>query len=242
MTKIRCLPEKPWKITEDAEFYHGFTKNQTVWSALHYIQFKRHGKVWWGKIHSVWKEKPSGRVMLEIQPFQYVPEDQQRSDSPDYEEMYAVLDATEEIPAAWVCDHECSLCYVPPHVKDMQLMKYTEENIGLGEYGEEDKGDDDGFIVSGEAWGFYQYAVPKDGEDVVYAPPPKFVDLVMSHIGSKEWMESPLAKYIEENYKQREEDKAKAVEFWRKMGHLLKSEDLPLSPVYSSCLAFQYGM
>lgn len=248
-SKIQCLPEKPWKTTEDAEFYHGFTKNQVVWGALHYIQFKRHGKVWWGKIQSVWKEKPSGRVMLEIQPFQYVPESQQRCDAEDYDELYAVLDSTEEIPAEWVCNHECSLCHVPPHVKDSGLVDYTEMNIGLSEYDtakeDEELRDEngDGFIVEGEAWGFYQYAVPKEGEGVVYAPSPQFVDLIMSYTKVTNWMASPLVKYIQRNFKQRETDKEKEVEFYRKMGHLLTSEDSPpVSSLYASCLSFQYGV
>lgn len=246
---ITLLPSKPWKETPDAEYYHGFSKNNTLFSCLHYIQFRQHGEVWWGKLHAVWREKSNGRIMCEVQPFQYVPESQARTECNDYDELYAVIDGTVEIPAAWICPYECVLCYIPPEVKDDMLIEYTENNIGKSEYPEEQRralyedgdeeeysedDDDDDFIINGEQFGFYQYAVSKDTDEIVYAPPPQFVDKLMAN-GQEDFI-----AYVKETFVKDESD---CEEFLNKIRSVLGSDSAQkISRAYSLCLSHQYGM
>lgn len=242
---ITLLPTKPWKETADAEYFHGFQKNNIVFSCLHYIQFRQHGEVWWGKLHAVWKEKSNGRVMCEVQPFQYVPESQERADCEDYDELYAVIDGTVEIPAAWICPHECVLCYVPPQVEDDMLIEYTENNIGKPEYpddkratcGDSDDDDDDDdadFIVNGERFGFYQYAVSESSDEVVYAPPPQFVDKLMAH------EQDDFIAYVKDTYVK---DPTGCDEFLDNIRGIIGSDSpQKISRTFSLCLSHQYGI
>lgn len=206
------LPEKPVSESDEALYYHGFKLDNIVFACLHYIQFRKHGQIWWGKIHSIWVTKSDNKSMVEVQPFRNVPDDQRRTDYEEYDELYAVVGDTIDIPAASVLPYECRLAWVPPHVADDDLINYVEDNIGKAEYEEdtrtsvvteetEDIGD---FIVHGDRWGFYQYAVNNKDDTVNYSPSPQFTDLAMSisksQVSEDDWYSSQLCTYVFKNF------------------------------------------
>lgn len=214
---MQLLPDEPVSETDDAFYYHGFKLDNIVFSCLHYIQFRMHGQIWWGKIHSIWVTKAGKKKMVEVQPFRNVPSDQRRTDYEEYDELYSVVGETMDIPASSVLPYECRLVWVPPHVADDQLITYVEENIGKPEYdddkrnakgGSSDEDDNDyedelgNFIVEGDRWGFYQYATTTKNNvnSVEYSPSPQFIDLAMSTpkdtVARDDWHSSELCTYI----------------------------------------------
>ena len=213
--------------------------------------------------------------MIEVQPFRNVPEDQRRTDYEEYDELYSVVGETIEIPIASVLPYECRLVWVPPSVTDEDLIGYVEENIGKPEYEDdcrphgdahrcdiEDDTDDDigDFIVHGDRWGFYQYAVRSttSGTTVVdYSPSPQFTDLAMSITKEKveqeeDWHTSELCTYIFNNFIKprsplmnntyeecRRDDKIKA--FVAEMRKELLVDERDLTKMYEMCLRVRYA-
>lgn len=153
--------------------------------------------------------------MIEVQPFRNVPDEQRRTHYDEYDELYAVVGETIDVPAASVLPYECRLAWVPPHVADDDLIGYVEENIGKPEYKDDtrtlvqplDDEEEDGvgdFIVHGDRWGFYQYAVNNKTDTVDYSPSPQFTDLAMSitkaRVEEDDWHTSELCTYIFNNF------------------------------------------
>lgn len=213
--RITLLPEEPVSETDEALYYHGFKLDNIVFACLHYIQFRKHGQIWWGKIHSIWVTKGDKKKMIEVQPFRNVPDEQRRTHYDEYDELYAVVGETIDVPAASVLPYECRLAWVPPHVADDDLIGYVEENIGKPEYKDDtrtlvqplDDEEEDGvgdFIVHGDRWGFYQYAVNNKTDTVDYSPSPQFTDLAMSitkaRVEEDDWHTSELCTYIFNNF------------------------------------------
>jgi len=173
---------------EHGVYYHGFKKSGTSFSALHYVIFneEKSNEQFVGKIQSIFHDKQLDMKRAEVSVFQYVPDDQKRTNDEIYNELWMVMDETIEIPLDSIEGKEVSVCHVPANINDSKLIEYVDTNIGKTEH-EEDldsdyESDDDmsDFIIKGEICGFYQYAVKGDGEEVHYAPPPKFGDKYMS--------------------------------------------------------------
>lgn len=254
--------------TDDALYYHGFKLDNIVFACLHYIQFRKHGQIWWGKIHSIWVNKSNRKKMIEVQPFRNVPDDQRRTNYDEYDELYAVVGETIYIPAASVLPYECRLAWVPPHVADDDLIAYVEENIGKPEYkddtrtvaadnDDEEEGDDDmgDFIVHGDRWGFYQYAVNNRNDSVNYSPSPQFTDLAMSttktQVEEDDWHTSELCTYVFDNFIKpanelmhtyddcSQEGKVKG--FMEGFRQELLQDERDLTKMYEMCLGVKYG-
>ena len=177
----------PFAENSDGIYYHGFKVQGKVFSALNYCAFKEEqsGELFFGKIQSIFHDKKTNLPMAEVSVFQYVPETQKRTNSSEYNELWAVMNETIEIPLSSIESKEVSLVHVPATVTDVDLLTYVDDNIGKTEHEEDDSDDEDSdddmsdFIVKGEVFGFYQYAVDDD-DTVHYAPPPKFADKFMS--------------------------------------------------------------
>lgn len=212
--------------------------------------------------------------MLEVQPFRNVPDDQRRTDYEEYDELYSVVGQTIDIPASSVLPYECRLVWVPPHVSDQNLIAYVEENIGKPEYeddtraaiiadgehggnGDSNDGDDDirNFIVQGDRWGFYQYAVNDKSSDVDYSPSPQFIDLAMSidtdKVRQEDWYTSELCSYVFKNFIK---PKFPAINTYEDCSHEsvvktfmdgireeLMKDERDITKMYEMCLCVQYG-
>lgn len=200
---------------DNATYFHGFKKQDVTFGALSYCLFKKEGMEFFAKIHSCWWDKAEGVGMAEIQPFQYVPDSDKRTDSDHYHELFATIGDTMEIRIKDIIPKEVHLVWVPPDVPDDKLIDYTEKNVGKKEYkhsllayDSEDDEDDDDFIVLGEVWGFYQYCVYADsskGEQVFFSPSPQFMDRYMTFEstlanGSKNWWEDEFIEHILHSY------------------------------------------
>lgn len=263
--RITLLPEEPVSETDEAQYYHGFRLDNIVFACLHYIQFRKHGQIWWGKIHSIWVNKSDNKKMVEVQPFRNVPEDQRRTDYEEYDELYAVVGETVDIPAVSVLPYECRLAWVPPHVSDDDLIAYVEENIGKPEYKDDTRAvlqapeeeDDDNisdFIVQGDRWGFYQYAVNNKNNTIDYSPSPQFTDLAMSiskeKVEQEDWHTSELCTYIFTNFIKPNHEllntyedcsqERKVKEFMDGIRAELLKDEKDLTKMYEMCLRVQY--
>lgn len=268
--KIQLLPEEPVSETEDALYYHGFKLDNIVFSCLHYIQFRKHGQIWWGKIHSIWMTKNDRKEMIEVQPFRNVPDNQRRTDYEEYDELYSVIGKTIDIAASSVLPYECRLVWVPPHITDDDIIAYVEENIGKAEYDDDtravtDSDDNDDFddmgdfIVQGDRWGFYQYAINEDSTltagCIDYSPSPQFVDLAMSitkeRLEQDDWYKSELSVYIFNNYIKTKYPAMNTYKdciavdaidtFSEKMKEELLLDDRNITKMYAMCLGMVYG-
>ena len=251
--------------TDEALYYHGFKLDNIVFACLHYIQFRKHGQIWWGKIHSIWVTKSDNRKMIEVQPFRNVPDTQRRTHYDEYDELYCVVGETMDIPAASVLPYECRLAWVPPYVTDGDLISYVEENIGKAEYKDDTRAvvdvpveeDDEigDFIVQGDRWGFYQYAVNKKNNTVDYSPSPQFTDLAMSikktRVEGDDWHTSELCTYIFTHfikpthelmhtyYDCSQDEKIKR--FMDGVRVELLKDERDITTMYDMCLRAQYG-
>jgi len=206
MTSFVC---ESWAEDSAAIYYHGFKTKGKVFSALNYCIFResKTGELFFGKIQSIFLEKSTDTPMAEVSVFQYTPDDQKRTEIEEYNELWAVLDDTMEIPLSSIQSKEVALCYVPPTITDNHLLDYVHKNIGKKEHDEAIDSDDEeeaddlaDFIVNGDVMGFYQYGVTAD--DVVhYAPPPQFADKYLSFQTTTEnKLEHEFAYYITNNY------------------------------------------
>lgn len=263
--RITLLPEEPVSVTDEALYYHGFKLDNIVFACLHYIQFRKHGQIWWGKIHSIWVTKSDNKKMIEVQPFRNVPENQRRTHYEEYDELYSVVGETIDIPASSVLPYECRLAWVPPHVPDNDIISYVEDNIGKAEYKDDtravvqahDEEDDEigDFIVQGDRWGFYQYAVNNKNNTVDYSPSPQFTDLAMSismtKVRGDDWHTSELCMYIFTNFikpthelMHTYDDCAQDEQIKRFMDGVrveLMKDDRDLTRMYEMCLSAKYG-
>jgi len=195
---------------DDGEFYHGFKKNGVVFSALHYCMFteEKSNQKYFGKIHSVFLDKDSGKKMVEITVFQYTPLDQKRTDSDTYNELWMVLENNIEIPISSIEAQEISILHIPATVTDSHLLSYVEKNIGKPEHQEYEDSDDestdsmDDFIVNGDIYGFYQYAVDNANDKIEYAPPPQFYDKFLSFETTdiEERIKHEFVKHLQDQY------------------------------------------
>jgi len=203
--------------------------------------------------------------MIEVQPFRNVPDDQRRTNYEEYDELYAVVGETIDIPAASVLPYECRLAWVPPNVADDDLIAYVEDNIGKPEYKDDtrtvadvpdDDSDDIGdFIVHGDRWGFYQYAVNNKNSTVDYSPSPQFTDLAMSisknEVEQDDWHTSELCTYIFNNFiKPAHElmhtysdcaEEGRVKEFMDGFREELLKEERDLTRMYEMCLRVKYA-
>ena len=178
----------PFAENDDGIYYHGFKVQGKVFSALNYCAFKEStsGETFFGKIQSIFHDKKTNLPMAEVSVFQFTPSDQKRTDSVEYNELWAVMNQTMEIPLSSIQNKEVALCHVPPEVNDKDLIDYVHKNIGKKEHDEakdsddeEEEDDMEDFIVNGDIMGFYQYGVTDDDE-LCYAPPPQFADKYLS--------------------------------------------------------------
>jgi len=152
-------------------YYHAFRRHDVVFGPTRYCRFSTGGATFFGKIHSCWRDSANKQAMAEIQPFVYAG-DGARDVGADYPELKMVVGGTIEIAIAKIKPIDVRLLHVPGDVKD--LASFVESNIGTEEYSEDE--DDDGFIVKGDQWGWYQYT-----DDGRLAPPPQFVDKIMAY-------------------------------------------------------------
>ncbi len=185
MTNFLCAP---FAEDEQTVSYHGFKKGGQVFSCLHYCRFvePKSKTPFFGKIHSVFYNKDQREKMAEVSVFQFVPEEQRRVQSDFYNELYAVMGDTMEIPLSCISPAEVSILHVPHTVNDDSLLSYVEVNIGKNEYTDDeasDGGEDDDmedFIVNGDVFGWYRDCIDAKTDKIEPSPPPKFVDKYLS--------------------------------------------------------------
>ena len=169
--------------TDDSSiYYHAFRRQDVVFGPTRYCRFSTGGATFFGKIHSCWMDRATKVAMAEIQPFVYAGHDA-RDVGDDYPELKMVVSGTVELAIAKIKALDVRLLHVP--VGTANLADYIESNIGTEEYSD-DEDDDDGFVVQGDAWGWFMYT--DDGRP---APPPQFVDKVMAYsqdtLAGSEW-------------------------------------------------------
>ena len=76
--------------TEEAVFYHGFKKKGVIFSALNYVLFREEHsqELFFGKIQSIFLDKETSTQKAEVTVFQFVAQDQKRTDSDIYNELW----------------------------------------------------------------------------------------------------------------------------------------------------------
>jgi len=160
-----ALLGEPVHDNEDAVYYHAFRRQDVVFGPTRYCRFKTRGGTFFGKIHSCWRDRATGTAMTEIQPFVYAGEDSRDFGATgEYPELRMVVGGAVEVPIVQVVPLDVRLLHVPREVGN--LADYVESNIGQDEYSDDDE--DDGFVVKGDAWGWY--SLTDDGRA---APPPQ---------------------------------------------------------------------
>ena len=185
-----ALLGEPVLTNDDATYYHAFRRQDVVFGPTRYCRFSTGGATFFGKIHSCWKDHATKTAMAEVQPFVYAGADA-RDVGEDYPELKMVVGGTVEIAIKKIKPVDVRLLHVPIDVEN--LADYVESNIGTGEYSDDE--DDDGFIVKGDAWGWYQYT-----DDGRAAPPPQFVDKVMAYETTDPWFLHEACDHIVHTY------------------------------------------
>ncbi len=153
----------PVHTDENGVYYHAFRRQDVVMGPTRYCRFKTRGGTFFGKIHSCWRDNATRVAMAEIQPFVYAGGER---DFGDYPELHMVVGGTIEVAITTIMPIDVRLLHVPADIADADIADYVESNIGLSEYSEDE--DDDGFIVKGDAWGWYSHT-----DDGRVAPPPQ---------------------------------------------------------------------
>jgi len=158
---------EPVHADNEAVYYHAFRRQDVVFGATRYCRFTKGGGAFFGKVHSCWRDRSSGVAMAEIQPFVYAGMDgRDFGDTWEYPELKMVVGDTIEIAISTINPVDVRLLHVPADIADADIADYVEENIGMSEYSEDEE--DDGFVVKGDAWGWYSHT-----DDGRVAPPPQ---------------------------------------------------------------------
>jgi len=191
-------------------YYHAFSVGGTVFGPLRYCRFAYAGVNYFGKIHSCWEDTQSV-AMAEVQPFRYrknghtFPQDQTAA----YREVVAVVGECMEIPISSILPDSALVCWVPHTITPGdgdRLFDYVESNMGRPEHqptdddsDDSDDDSDDDFIVDGDVFAWYQFAVNGGSTAVRLAPPPQFVDLWMTYeppSPGEAWYEQQFPRYV----------------------------------------------
>lgn len=186
-------------------YYHAFNVGGTVFGPLCYCRFVYAGVNYFGKIHSCWEDTQQV-AWAEVQPFRYrkngrtFPQDEVAA----YREVVAVVGECMEIPISTILSESALVCWVPHTIDGDQLFDYVESNVGKPEHALDDESDsdsdeDDDFIVDGEVFGWYQFAVSGESAAIRPAPPPVFIDLWMAFEqgeGEVAWYNAPFSRYV----------------------------------------------
>jgi len=180
-----------------------------VFGPLCYCRFAYAGVNYFGKIHSCWEDTQKHVAMAEVQPFRYrknghtFPQDELAT----YREVVSVVGECMEIPISSILSDSALVCWVPHTIirgDGDRLFDYVESSIGKPEHlladdGDSDADDDDDFIVDGEIFGWYQFAVSGDSTAVRLAPPPQFIDMWMTYEPpppGEAWYEQQFPRYV----------------------------------------------
>lgn len=189
---------------DGTRYYHGFRRHSTIFTPLNYVLFTDSSGVdMYGKIHSVFEEI-GGVPSCEMQIFSFVPDDEMRTDGSTFDECYAVTGDTIIVQLNKISPREVNVIWVPPSVSDADLVSYVDSHLAVDEYpdssAESEDDDDRDFIVTGEQWAFYQYAINAEApENVFYAPPPQFNDAWMSKKPT-DGIDGDLGRYVAHNF------------------------------------------